>query len=192
MLACRSSTWVCTWKRFMGWSLFVLGGAVHRGGVEAAGALAAVLGQVAEQRVHPVVRRPVDEIAAGPRLGPQSGVGQFLQMEGQRGGGDVERIGHRARREAGPAGHYKRAKHPQAQWLRQSGKRADRVGFLHASTILEITKLFKRFQITPADYFAMASTRSGARHFHPRAPRGERLRGSSPLGAAPSASALSA
>ena len=59
-------------------------------------ALAAVLGEVAEQAFMSLERRPVDDVSAGALLRHQPGIGELLQVERQRVRRDVQGLGHRA------------------------------------------------------------------------------------------------
>src|SRR3954463_2676019 len=104
MLSCRSGTATCTWKRFIAFSWSGLRGNAPptTGGTRFAGgrglrrgracraarhavARAAVFSEVAEQRVHLLeVGRVIDE-APGLARCDESGVGQLLQVKGERG-----------------------------------------------------------------------------------------------------------
>src|SRR5450755_2347258 len=118
----------------LGWSATAglgrcLGGAVR--------ALATVLGEVAEQRVHMVERGSIDDVAARTLLRHQAGVRQLLQVERQRVGGDAQSLGHRPWRETGAAPNDQGPEHLEPHRLGQRGERTDDVFFFHYSSLLE-------------------------------------------------------
>src|SRR5438105_3147832 len=122
MLACRSSTWAWTWNRFMEGSLWSALARGRRGFEGAVRALAAVLGEVAEQRVHVAERGAVDDVAAETLLSDQARVRQLFQVERQRVGRDPQPLGHCTGGESLLARDYQGAEHLQPDGLRQSGQ----------------------------------------------------------------------
>jgi hypothetical protein len=54
------------------------------------GALAAVFGEIAEQRVHLIELHPVDQVATDALLGDEVGVEEFFEVEGEGGVGQCE------------------------------------------------------------------------------------------------------
>src|SRR4030095_14584711 len=102
----RSLTWTCTWKRFM---VSSPGGRGNRLGRLAAGGgttglpLAAVLHEIAEQAVHLLEIRSIDQVAAGALLGDHACAQQFLQVERQRRRRHLEVVGAHGGRGAGAA-----------------------------------------------------------------------------------------
>ena len=87
--------------------------------------LAAVGGQVAEQRVDMVERGPIDEAAPVALLGYQAGIHELLEVKRQRRWRDVGAFGHHARGHSAGASHDQSPKDLQAQRVRERGQRSE-------------------------------------------------------------------
>ena len=85
-------------------------------------ALAAVLGQVAEQRVHGLVAGRVDHRASLATHGDEAGVTQAVEMEGQGVGRELEGAGDPSRRHAVRPGLNQQAEHIEAIVLGKGGQ----------------------------------------------------------------------
>ena len=89
-------------------------------------ALAAVLGEVAQQGVHLGKVGAVNQVATLGHAVHKTCVGEFLEVEGQGAGADVEFVGHGARRQPVWPGHDQRSEGSQALRLRQGSQGFDR------------------------------------------------------------------
>ena len=99
---------------------------------------AAVVGEIAEQVVHRFERRAVVQVAALALDAYETGVHEFLQVEGQRRARNVEHGGQRARGDALGAGADECPEDPQAGFLGESREGDDGSLFVHGSKFIEI------------------------------------------------------
>src|SRR5678809_941364 len=137
MLCARFSTWAWTWNRFMGTSglqLSAITGSVFDG---TAGALAAVLGQVAEKSIHASVVGAVDDVAAKALLHDEPGCRELLQVKGKSVRRNGKALGHGARRETRLADHDEGAEDIEADRLSESRQCRDDLILIHISSIVE-------------------------------------------------------
>ncbi|MNL21937.1 hypothetical protein D3C87_1432530 [compost metagenome] len=101
----------------------------------AGGTLATVLGEIAEQAVHSGKIGAVDQVAALLLDSDESGVRQFLQMEGERVSRHAKLIGQDAGGQAGKSGNHQGAEHAQALGMGQGIEGGDGLIFIHDSII---------------------------------------------------------
>lgn len=94
--------------------------------------------QEADQVVHRGEVGAVDSRGALPLTSDQSGTLQFLQMEGESRGRDLEDGPDRAGRKALGTGLNQGSKHIEAGFLSEGGQRADHVSVIHISNAVEI------------------------------------------------------
>ncbi|AMO24583.1 hypothetical protein UC35_19250 [Ramlibacter tataouinensis] len=99
--------------------------------------MTAVLGQEAEQTVHLLEIRPIDQVAARTLLGDQACVQQFLEMERQRGWRHFEVLGQHSGCEARAACDHQFPEHPQPHGLCKRQERGNHICFFHISMIVE-------------------------------------------------------
>lgn len=116
-----------------------IGGRLYRAG----GTLAAVVREIAKQRVHVVVRGPIDEMSTCSLLGHQARVRKLLQMEGKRGGRDAQGFLNDARCQPALPGHDQRPKNFEAQWVSQCRQRLNDFFLFHDSRIVELKMFVK-------------------------------------------------
>src|SRR5690606_24193529 len=135
--------------------------------VQALLSLAAVLGEVTEQVVHALIGSAIDEVPAGPCLRHQTRVGQFLEMERQRGRRYAEAFCHDPWSQAGWACHDQGAENLEPMRLAKSGKRFDDVVLFHVSSIMETS--YSATEDFANDFSRLAL--GGARRQSERAPR---------------------
>ena len=108
-------------------------------------ALAAVLGQIGQQGVHALKFGAVNQLPAPRLAADQARVVQGFEVERQGAGGNAQRGGQGAGRQALGASHHQGAKGPQALALGQGGQSVHNMGFggvllIHISIIHEMLK----------------------------------------------------
>lgn len=101
-------------------------------------ALAAMLGQVADQAVHVTVLGAVDQVAALLLDGNEASVGQFLQVEGQGIAGHAELIGEDAGRASFRPGDDQGAEYTQSLRVGQRTQGGNGLIFIHYSMIQQL------------------------------------------------------
>jgi hypothetical protein len=110
-------------------------------------ALATVLGQIGQQGVHALKFGAVNQLPTPRLAADQASVVQGFEVERQGAGGNAQRGGQGAGRQAFCACHHQGAKGPQALALGQGGQSVDNLGFgsvllIHISIIHELLKYF--------------------------------------------------
>lgn len=101
-----------------------------------------MLREIAKQSAHPRKIGAIDQVASLLLDADQAGVGQFLQMEGQRVARDAELFGQHAGHEPGHAGHDQRAKGPQALGMGKGAQGGNGLIFVHDSIIQRLLNYF--------------------------------------------------
>ena len=96
-----------------------------------------MLGQVAEQVIHVLERRAVNEMTSIALLADQIGVHQLFKVEGQCGGGHLQLRRQISRREPLRACNNQGAKDTQTHGLGQCGEGFDDVLLFHISIVIE-------------------------------------------------------
>lgn len=84
------------------------------------------------------VGRAVNQFASVTLLRYQPRVHQFLEVERQRGGRNVEPFGDGARGQSRRPGYHQHSEHLKAQAVRKRGKASDSIIFFHISNIVEL------------------------------------------------------
>src|SRR5215510_9486554 len=103
-------------------------------------ALAAILREVAEQRVHGVVARGVDHRPPFAPHGDEPGLAQAVEVERQRVRRQPDRVRHLSGGNAFRSRLHQQAVGFEAMLLRKRSERRDGVGFPHCSTIIEMSR----------------------------------------------------
>src|SRR5438132_10842043 len=133
MLCSRSCTATCTWKRFMV-SSFPGGG----GGTGAA--TAAVLREVADELVHVLEVRAVDDEAAVLPAANQAGAGEVREVKRECGRRQLELFADAPGGEPFGPGLDQQAIRLEARLLREGGEGVDDLHHFHISRIMETTR----------------------------------------------------
>src|SRR5438876_10139662 len=133
MLSSRSSTATCTWKRFMVSSFTGWGGCTGA-------ATAAVLREVADELVHVLEVRAVEDEAAFLADAHETGAGEVREVKRERGGRQLELLADATGGEPFGPGSDQQAIRHEARLLRQGGERVDDLRHFHISRIMEITR----------------------------------------------------
>src|SRR6266850_5328828 len=139
MLCSRSCTATCTWKRFMGLSF-------PGGGGCTGAATAAVLREVADELIHVLEVRAVDDEAAVLPAADQAGAGEVREVERQRRRGQLELFADASRRQPFGPGLDQQAVRLEPRLLGEGGERVDDLRHFHISRIMETTR---RCQVRP-------------------------------------------
>src|SRR3989442_2676138 len=155
MLCSRSCTATCTWKRFMV-SSFPGGG----GGTGAA--TAAVLREVADELVHVLEVRAVDDEAAVLPAAYEAGAGEVREVKRERGGRQLEFLADAPGGEPFGPGLDQQAIRLQARLLGEGGEGVDDLRHFHISRILEITRACQA-RCQPPGVRVKVSTPAGAK-----------------------------
>src|ERR1700690_123563 len=92
---------------------------------------AAIRRQIAEQLIHVLEGRPIDQVAAVALLGDETRMHEVLQMKGQGRGRDLQGFGDGAGRQAGLARDDEKAEHPKAKRLGQRGQGSNDFDLIH-------------------------------------------------------------
>jgi hypothetical protein len=135
----RAELWVHKNKTFKGMSWVMMSaftGCCHVG--QASLALAAVLGQKTQHRVHAVKLGTVNQIPAAALLRDQIGMQQLFQVKRQGRRRDGQLLRQRSRGQPDRALHHQQAEYLQTVRLRQCGQGFDNVFIFHISIIMEI------------------------------------------------------
>src|SRR5216684_3106999 len=130
MLCSRSCTATCTWKRFMVSSF--------PGGGGCTGAAAAtVLGEVADELIHVLEVRAVDDEAAVLAAAHEAGAGEVREMKRERGRRQLEFFADASRRQPFGPGLDQQPVRLEARLLGEGGERVDDLRHFHISRIME-------------------------------------------------------
>jgi hypothetical protein len=102
-------------------------------------ALAAVFSEVTDQRIHPIKRSAVDQMAALPFLRNEPGFHKFLQVKGKAGRRHAKGLSEHTRRYSFAASDNHCTKDAKARRLRQRQEGANDLVFFHTSIFVEIS-----------------------------------------------------
>jgi hypothetical protein len=101
-------------------------------------ALATIFRQVAQQRGHGVVFGHIAQGAPVAPGGNEAGVLKVAQMEGERGGGQIQPFGDKARGQPIAAGLHKQPEDVEARFVRERRKGGYGNRLFHISNIVEL------------------------------------------------------
>src|SRR6185295_19512701 len=128
------STATCTCRRFTANSFHGSGNVT---GGSTARTAAAVLGEVGDQRVHPIETRRVDELAAPSLLGDEAGMHQLMEVEGKRRRGNSQLVPDLPRRHPLRAPLDEQPVDGKPRLLRKRAERCNRLRGLHGMFLEE-------------------------------------------------------
>src|SRR2546428_7551247 len=133
MLCSRSCTATCTWKRFM---VSSFPGCRRCTGA----ATAAVLREVADELIHVLEVRAVDDEAAVLAAAHKAGAGEVREVKRERGRGQLELFADASRRQPFGPGLDQQAVGLETRLLGKGSEGVDDLRHFHISRIMEITR----------------------------------------------------